>query len=1071
MTGHGNQRDRRSRKRSGTYVLLALSLLAIGAIFGAGSSGAGAAPACSQETFTSEGGTVVELAPCATEVEVTSPTVTTIIGNESANVIYAGPNVEAIYGEGGNDVIYAGPNTALVEGGTGEDIIYGEPTDKEVSPEAEGEAPTYEFEGGEANGGVEYEPQGSESETGRSAGTHAAFSPLIAAANEQDCENESPCLGGTGDQILRGGPGPDLIFGERGDDEILGEGGDDALYGGDGDDKIHGGTGDDFIAGGPGTDEIFGEEDNDLVRGDGTIDKMSGGGGENTLSFTTAVTPGFTGPYPAGIAAVTGFPEETSGEHRGVYVRLDEGSTSCGFPACDNAAGLGGGADEIEVSEFQNVIGSPFADVIVGSSGANKIWGGGGGDVIIGGGGADHLYGGADGDYIQGSSEATADGGAGSDNCEGVGSITGPCGTKAEVIQHEESTMEAGEIFTTNPANSRDGVYLIGSKEGDEVNATYSGGTVVFHSTGATRFAGESEGCEYTESGAVATCPLPTGVSGVDALVMAGLGGPDNLSILGGGFPLATSPQILGGPADDALTGSNTTEDVLVDGPGGGEDHEKGYGYDDWLLNNEGKDLLEGGDGNDLFLSTTTCDGDTLNGAAAGEEGDGEDQNNASWAKLTPGRVTASLEENLSGDEWNESAQTPTCPGEADDHLYGMDDLEGSNQADILFGNGGHNSILGHAGDDWLNGLGGNDTMLAKDGEKDNVVGGAGEDDVCKIDWDFDSRTGCEELLPPPIPTETFATPGKPVGGEVGSITVKGHVKPARNTVKGRKVNVNFQVKKSGVWTTAKTAQETLVGQAYEAKEVPLAPGNYRTRTVFLEQGQFEKSESNYHGFTITPSKYPTKTHVTMDTVENGQPGKFSLHGSVGTPEGGGPLPAGDFVNVNLFKWVGEAWEPTSTIHVVLSEGTYEVKEHALGVGKWRLRAAFPEQLPFGFSASEYHVFTIEGTEYKTETFLSIDSVTPGSPGRVSLSGHVNVTSGEGGSVEGKKVNIEFEKKEGSSWVPKSSVKATIGKGGEYSVANREVGVGTWRAQATFEVSGAYKESQSIPHEFTVTKS
>src|SRR6201999_3652574 len=137
----------------------------------------------------------------------------------------------------------------------------------------------------------------------------------------------------------------------------------------------------------------------------------------------------------------------------------------CGsFAACDGGAGLGGGDDTITVSEIENVIGTPFADVIVGSSGANKIYGGGGGDVIIGDGGADELFGGAEGDYIEDGSSGIAYGGKGENECVGVTTVNECAGGEAKVTQHEAGTMSAGLMMTTNPVAARDTAYLIGSE-------------------------------------------------------------------------------------------------------------------------------------------------------------------------------------------------------------------------------------------------------------------------------------------------------------------------------------------------------------------------------------------------------------------------------------------------------------------------------------------------------------------------------------------------------------------------------------------------------------------------------
>jgi Ca2+-binding RTX toxin-like protein len=925
-----------------TQLALLLGILAV-LIGGIMTRGAAAAPAppCPVPTTTSADGTTVYASSCATEIVVTSPQVRTIYGNENGNVIHSGPNVEAIYGGGGNDVIYANENVELVEGGSGEDVIYGEPPKVETGEET---GPAI------ATVSLRTRRRGHLLSRRQRRGAMATVSQLC---------TENPCLGGNGGQELHGGEGNDEIFGERGDDTIWGEGGNDALYAGTGDDVVYGGEGNDFTAGGPGTDEIYGNNGNDLVRGDGTIDKIFGGTGTDTLSFSTAVTPGFTGGYPSGITHPTGFPEEESGEARGVYVRLDGASTSCGFPACDNGANLGGGDDEINVGEIENVIGSPFDDIIVGSSGANKIYGGGGADVLIGDGGTDEIFGGAEGDYIEGSSAATAYGGAGSARCVGVGASNECSFTENKVVQHETGTMSAGLMLVKNPAVAHDVAYLVGSSGNDEVNASISGSTVTFSSYGATTFAGESEGCSYTEEGKRASCTLPAEASGLDAVVMAGMKGNDHLAVSGGGFELTTSPELMGGEGNDTLSGSGSTEDVLIDGNGTGEDHLSAFGYDDWLLNNEGKDVLEGGNGNDLLLSSTTCDEDTLNGAEEGSNGDEGAKNNASWAKMASVGVTADLETNSSGSYWDEGTHKPACSVGHTDSLYGIDDLEGSSQSDALFGNGNVNVILGHGGQDSLYGEAGEDTVLAQgDNEKDKVGGGA-EKDECRIDLGVDEYSGCETVKPEPV-TTTGTPTATAKNGQPGSVVVTGHVS-ANASLNGLSTNVNLSKKEHGEWV-------------------------------------------------LKVSKHPTLN----------------------------------------------------------SSGNYETSE-VTGIGEWRVKTVFPEQNGFNGSESEYTTFTISSTGFPTETFETIKSVVNGQPGHVSVEGHVNVTSAEGGPINGLLVNVNFEKEEGGKWVYKNTAQPTI-VNSFYEQNNWSVGVGNWRTRAVFQAQSGYLGSESAYHNFTILK-
>ena len=170
------------------------------------------------------------------------------------------------------------------------------------------------------------------------------------------------------------------------------------------------------------------------------------------------------------------------------------------------------------------------------------------------------------------------------------------------------------------------------------------------------------------------TLPLP-----LDAITVAGMAGNDSLQLEG--FPETTTPVVLGGEGSDELSTGNGTEDMLVDGNGSGNDTLRAGSYDDALIANEGADVLQGGNGNDLLLSASLCDGDTLQGAAPGE-GDGSSVNSASWAKLPVGQpgVIADLAAGKAGDSW--SGGIPACSSGTPATLANIDDLEGSSGPD-----------------------------------------------------------------------------------------------------------------------------------------------------------------------------------------------------------------------------------------------------------------------------------------------------------------------------------------------------------------------------------------------------
>jgi Ca2+-binding RTX toxin-like protein len=619
--------------------------------------------------------------------------------------------VKEVVGGEGDDVIFANPNVEVVEAGPGDDIVYGD------LPEGQANVTT-----------PVYMPA-------RRARRSAVATMSI---TEKKCEAGKSCYGGDGSQELIGSAGNDRIFGQRGNDVLKGNAGNDELFGGVGDEcpsecaavGISGGAGNDLLSGGLGTDNLNGNEESDLVRGDGTIDTLADTGvsGTDTLSFATAVTPGFHG-----LVGPSGFPLDSDSEERGVNVHLDGTTCEGEFEACDNDARYGGGLDNVNASGFENVIGSPFADVIVGSSGANQIDGGGGTDVIYGRAGNDAIYGGPDGDYLTGEEGTdTVDGQGGSDNC--IAETTNDCsGTAESVIQRDRSKISIGYMVTSLPATLNwVELFLTGSTGADLVKAVYSleGGTgyVTFFTEGASAAfdtLAASANCVYEPTKVKCTLPRP-----LDAITLGGMSGDDKFSLEG--FPETTTPVMLGGEGNDELNSSLGTEDMLVDGNGGGNDVLRAYAYDDALINNEGADNLQGGNGNDLLLSASNCNGDVLQGAESGN-GDGAAVNSTSWAKLPVGLpgIAADIEKGKAGDTWSGGA--PACSSGTVGTLANIDDLEGSSGNDQLYGDSAGNNLLGRLGKDEIYGRAGIDRIEAQDGAAE--VGGGGEgSDSCVLD-------------------------------------------------------------------------------------------------------------------------------------------------------------------------------------------------------------------------------------------------------------------------------------------------------------------------------------------------
>lgn len=565
--------------------------------------------------------------------------------------------------------------------------------------------------------------------------------PIPAAA--ESCPEG--CFLGVGSQTFEGGPGNDVVYGQRGNDTLRGGEGNDKLYGGIGDDLLEGGPGDDLLAGGFGADSIDGGPGNDYVRGDGTIDRIyDSGGGYDTLSYAGGVTPGFGAGINTGAA---NFPTGSEGE-RGVYLNLSAG----GENGNDGVASLGGGVDEVQPGAFERIIGTPYSDYIVGSSASETIDGGGGADVIYGEGGDDTLIGGADGDFLEGGpGNDVAEGEGGTDECRAETSSS--CAGEADEV-HPRNTSQVS-VGLTSSAPGLEQAYLTGSSAADAVTATYSPSAVTFTLSGSS-FEAAGAGCSETAS--EATCPLS---APLDSIVLAGMGGND--TIAASGFPASTGVVLSGGAGNDQLTGGEASEDVLVDGSGSGEDRLSALGGDDALLHNGGADELLGGAGNDLFLSVSICDGESIVG--------GSGRDNSSWARFTGAGVDARLDQGRVGEPG--PGDESQCGSGSFDTMSEIEDLEGSSSPDVLYGDGGENQLLGHAGADSFRALGGDDSILANAADSDAVIDCGEGKDSALIDiphpgeYEDPAPIGCESVrtaepnnyetqteLPPPGPVE-----------------------------------------------------------------------------------------------------------------------------------------------------------------------------------------------------------------------------------------------------------------------------------------------------------------------------
>ena len=406
--------------------------------------------------------------------------------------------------------------------------------------------------------------------------------------------------------IFQGGLFSDTINGGVGDDRIFGDGGADILSGG---------ADNDFIDGGRNDDMIFGDGGDDILDGDLGADTINGGSGTDTVTF-------------AG---------------RGLAVTLSL--------ATGGVTGRAAGDTYISI---ENVIGSPFDDIITGDGEANRLEGGRGDDQLFGAGGDDFLDGGVTG-------ADAFDGGIGTDTVDysgpGLGVVlslaTGGTGGRAAGDTYVSIENVIGSAFNDTitgdaGANRIDGGRGTNTIDGGGGDDTLVGGLGVDAYDGG----GDTDTVDYSGPGLGVSLSLLTGgVTGRAA-----------------GDTYVSIENVIGSAFDDTITGD------------GQANHLFGGRGDDTLDGGDGDDVLEGGLGADVLIGG--IGNDTVTYASA--------RGNVS-ASLGVGGSTS----HAAGDTYNS-----------------IENIIGSDFADTLSGDANANRIEGGRGTDTLTGGGGADVFV-----------------------------------------------------------------------------------------------------------------------------------------------------------------------------------------------------------------------------------------------------------------------------------------------------------------------------------------------------------------------
>jgi Ca2+-binding RTX toxin-like protein len=355
-------------------------------------------------------------------------------GTRGNDVIVSLGGSDNIYARGGDDLICAGGGDDYIEGGPGNDKIKG------------GDG-TDDIQGGGGHDSIWAGPGVAEELFGQRGNDR-----LFGGAGDADT-----LFGGPGDDVMTGGEGRDIVVfvesprgvhADLGTGEATGHGNDrmisvEELYGTFFDDVLYGDDGANTLGGGPGDDELHGLGGDDRLRSaegeEPGTDLLDGGEGRDTAHYGLSKAPVETDLTTGQAVHLGGDTLESienlfGSKESDVLIGDDGNNVIEGFLEDDVMDGGGGrdtaaftrsselvvdlvegtaveywGSDTLE--NFEDIIGSEFADTIIVDDGANSIWGGRGADTLVGAGGDDTLIGERGNDSVNG--------GDGSDACDG----------------------------------------------------------------------------------------------------------------------------------------------------------------------------------------------------------------------------------------------------------------------------------------------------------------------------------------------------------------------------------------------------------------------------------------------------------------------------------------------------------------------------------------------------------------------------------------------------------------------------------------------------------------------------
>ncbi len=507
----------------------------------------------------------------------------------------------------------------------------------------------------------------------------------------------------------------EVLYGSYRSDTINGFSGDDVIYGREGDDIIAGGVGNDVLQGGDGQDTYL------FNIGDGQDVIKLGGRGQDKIQFGPGVSKNnlSLSRLANGDVVVVLLDEHGKATGDKITIKNMFRIWDCILTFADGSELSVQDADSMMTTgttEDDSLYGTGFAETMSGLQGNDTIYAGSGNDIITGGLGNDFLYGGyGDDKYVfnLGDGQDTISDRAGTDFIEfGAGisraNLTFSVSNKQDIIIHllDDKGDQTGDTLTLKNAFSSSENYIETIRLSDGTQLQISDIAPSLQSITGSEGDDTLRGTDQSES-------------------LFGLGGND---VLESGFG---NDLVVGGKGNDRIVDTKGNE-IYVFNFGDGQDQ---------IVDSDGNDVIRFGAGiTRANVQFSTPDRSSIlitlvdnNGVATG---DSILLENA----LTDPNYQLEIFEFSNGDDLSKEYVLSSLKKLIGDNNNNA--LNGTHEAESLYGYGGNDVINGGYGDDIISGGKGDDILYGGEGGDTYLFGFGDGNDVISDDSGFLERFG-----------------------------------------------------------------------------------------------------------------------------------------------------------------------------------------------------------------------------------------------------------------------------------------------------------------------------------------